>query len=131
MYVTSIEQLDNLSDDDLWNVAANTRNNADIRHEAIQRWLYPGSGDPDEDGGARLHELRERATVLEKDELEEDDIEDFYLRAPYFDGEGRLLIEHDGVQYLIDSDDETADELYDDDEGMELADDDFDSYASV
>ena len=129
MYVTSIEQLNNLSDDELWNVAANTRNNADIRHEAMQRWLFPGDGD-DQDG-SRLRELRERATVIENDELEEDDIEDLYQRAPYFDGEGRLIIEHDGVQYLIDSDDENMDTAYDDDEGIELADDDFDHYASV
>jgi hypothetical protein len=131
MYVASLEQLDDLSDDELWDAAANVRNNADIRHEAIQRWLFPGTGDPDEDGGARLRELRERATIVENDELEEDDIEEFERTGPYFDGEGRLLLEHDGVQYLIDSDDEDMDEAFDDDEGMELADDDLDHYASV
>ncbi len=129
MYVTSIEKLDDLSDDDLWKVAANVRNNADIRHEAIQRWLYPGHSDTD--GGGRLKELRRRATILQKDELEEDDIEELYRLAPYFDGGGRLLLEHDGVQYLIDSDDEDMDLIADDDEGMELADDDQDHYATV
>src|SRR6185436_11889030 len=110
MYVASIEQLDDLSDEELWNAAADVRNNADIRHEAIQRWLFPGTGDPDEDGGARLRELRERATIIENDELEEDDIEDFDRAGPYFDGEGRLIVEHDGVKYLVDSDDEDMDE---------------------
>ena len=123
MYVVSIERLDDLSDDELWNVAANVRNNPDIRHEAIQRWLFPGNGDPDTDGGLRLKELRRRATVLPNDELEEDDIEELYRSAPYFDGQGRLLIEHDGVQYLIDSDDEDLDLVADDD--------DEDHYATV
>ena len=131
MYITSIEQLDNPTDNELWNVAANVRNNADIRHEAIQHWLFPDDGDPQDDGGARLQELMQRATILENDELEEDDIEELYRSAPYFDGQGRLILEHDGVQYLIDSDDEHMDEVADDDEGIELADDDFDSYASV
>ncbi len=131
MYVTSIAQLDDLADDELWNVASNVRNNADVRHEAIQRWLFPGDGNPEDDGGSRFAELKLRATVLPNDELEEDDIEELYRSAPYFDGAGRLIIEHDGVQYLIDSDDETADLMYDDDEGVELADDDFDHYASV
>jgi hypothetical protein len=108
MYVASIQQLDELSDEELWNVAANVRNNANVRHEAIQRWLFPGDG-KDYDGGSRLRELKERATVLDNDEIEEDDTEDLYRTAPYFDGQGRLILEHDGVQYLIDSDDENMD----------------------
>jgi|RhiMetdeSRZDD1v2_1073273.scaffolds.fasta_scaffold1816859_1 hypothetical protein len=116
MQISEIEHLDALSDDQLWDVAANVRNNPDIRHEAIQRWLFPGdSSDSDQDGGARLKELRRRATVLPNDELEEDDIEELYRTAPYFDGQGRLILEHDGVQYLIDSDSEDMDLLSDED----------------
>jgi hypothetical protein len=115
MAITSIDELDNMSDDQLWEVAANTRINAEIRHEAIQRWLYPevldSDADPDDFGGSKMLELAERATIIEDDELEEDDIEDLYRAAPYFDGQGRLLLEYNGVQYLIDSEDE---ELLDD-----------------
>ncbi len=114
--ITDIDQLDGLSDDELWSVAANTRIAADIRHEAIQRWLYPEETtpdvDPDETGGGRIQELRARATALEKDEVEEYDLEDADRRGPYFDGQGRLIVEYNGVQYLIDSDDEDMDEDY-------------------
>ena len=112
MAITSINDLDNLSDDELWDVASNTRIAADIRHEAIQRWLYPEDTNPDADpeelDGGRMRELAERATILEADEVEEDDIEDLYRQAPYFDGAGRLLLDYNGVQYLIDSDDDEA-----------------------
>lgn len=81
MYVDDIEQLDDLSDDQLWEVAANTRVATDIRHEAIQRWLYPQEtepyADPDEFAGGRLHQLRQRATILEDDEVDEYEVEDF------------------------------------------------------
>ncbi|MCC7448251.1 MAG: hypothetical protein IT324_12600 [Anaerolineae bacterium] len=114
--VTDMDQLDGLSDDELWSVAANTRIAADIRHEAMQRWLYPEETNPDVDpeeiGGGRMRELRARATIMEQDELEEDDIEELDRRGPYFDGQGRLLVEYNGVQYLIDSDDEEMDEDY-------------------
>jgi hypothetical protein len=46
--------------------------------------------------------LRRRATRLERDEVEEDDIEELYRHGPYFDGAGRLILEHDGAMYLID-----------------------------
>lgn len=110
MAITSINDLDNLSDDELWETAANTRISAEVRHEAIQRWLYPEDTNPDADpealDGGRMRELAARATILEDDEVEEDDIEDQYRSAPYFDGAGRLLLDYNGVQYLIDSEDE-------------------------
>ena len=109
MFVDSVDQLEDLSDEELWEVAADTRNDADTRHAAISRWLYPESGDPDEEDGTRMVELMQRATVLPNDEVEEDDIEDLYREAPYFDGQGRLIIEHEGVQYLIDSDEDEDD----------------------
>jgi len=104
MHVSSIEQLDYMSGDQLWEVAADVSNDADTRHEAIQRWLYPPDQDSEVSGGTRLRELAERADVIEPDEVEEDDIEDQYREAPYFDGQGRLIVEYNGVQYLIDSD---------------------------
>ena len=103
MYISSIEQLDYLTGDQLWEVAANVRNDPDTRHEAIQRWLFPADQDSEVSGGTRLQELARRATVIERDEIEEDDIEDLYREAPYFDGQGRLIVEYNGVQYLIDS----------------------------
>jgi hypothetical protein len=123
--IDDMDQLDSLTDDQLWEAAADTRNQPDIRLEAIQRWLFPDEtnpdADPDELGGGRLRELRRRATVLESDEIEEDDIEEVEEGAvPYFDGQGQLILEYDGIQYLIDSiDDEgsydgisTKDDLY-------------------
>src|SRR5437588_6542395 len=106
MLVDSPDYLEELSDEELLEVAADTRNDADTRHAAISLWLFPENGNPDDEGGSRLKELKQRATVVPGDELEEDDIEDLYQPAPYFDGQGRLLIEHDGVQYLIDSDED-------------------------
>ncbi len=129
MYVEDIDQLDTLTDDQLWEVAADTRVTADIRHEAIGRWLFPENTNPDADpddlDGGRLAELKRRATPLDDDEIEEDDVEELYQTAPYFDGKGRLLLEHDGVQYLIDSiDDEGAYDLVHDEESLdELRDD--------
>jgi hypothetical protein len=119
--ITSIEELEDLTDDELWEVAADVRIAADIRHEAIRLWLFPDSidpvDDPDDLGGGRMRELIARATPIDNDEIEEDDIEDFDRYGPYFDGTGRLVIEYDGVQYLIDSlDDEGAYDGVDDDE---------------
>ena len=117
MAITSIDQLDDLSDDELWEVAANTRIESEIRFEAIQRWLYPEEtnpdADPDEFDGGRLRELKARATKLPKDEVNEFDSEDQASNAPYFDSEDRLIVEYNGVQYLIDTVDE--EELDDDD----------------
>jgi hypothetical protein len=116
MFISSSDLLDDLSDDELWEVAADTRNDPDTRHAAISRWLYPDGGNLEDDGNDRFMELQDRATIIEKDELEEDDIEELERTAPYFDGEGRLLIEHDGVQYLIDNfdDPDYADDFSDD-----------------
>jgi len=125
MIIDDIDQLDALTNEQLWDAAADTGNPAEIRQEAIQRWLFPDETDPDADpdslSGGRLHELKRRATVLEADELDDDDdAEDIDSGAPYFDMQGRLILEHDGVSYLIDSlDDEgaydgisTIDDLY-------------------
>lgn len=107
MYVDDLDQLDALTDDQLWEVAADAHIAAELRHEALQRWLYPEDNDPDIDqdelGGGRMPELIERATLLDPDEVEEDDIEEFDRSGPYFDGEGRLIVEYNGAQYLIDS----------------------------
>jgi hypothetical protein len=124
MIIYDMDQLDTLTDAQLWEAAANRHNAAEIRQEAIGRWLFPGEtnsdSDPDDLGGRRLRELEQRATVLESDEINENDTEDAGEMAPYFDSEGRLILEHDGVSYLIDSmDDEgaydgisTRDDLY-------------------
>ena len=106
MYVESMDDLDKLSDDELWEVAASTRNSTEMRHAAIRRWLYPENGDPETEGGARAKQLLERATILPRDEVEEDDIEEMYRPAPYFDGQGGLIVEYNGVQYRIDPIDE-------------------------
>ncbi len=106
MYILSWDALDDLSDDDLWDVAADARNSTDIRYEAISRWLFPDNGNPDDESGLRAGELRQRATILPPDEVEEDDIEEFDRKGPYFDGEGRLIVEHDGVMYLVDTDED-------------------------
>ena len=116
MAITSIDQLDDLTDDELWEVAANTRIESEIRHEAIQRWLFPEETNPDaypdELEGGRLNEMRARATRLPKDEVVEDDTKDQERNAPYFDTSGRLIVEYNGAQYLIDTVDE--EELGDD-----------------
>jgi hypothetical protein len=124
MRIDEIDQLDALTDNQLWNVAGNTENTPPIRQEAIQRWLFPDETnpeiDPNELSGGRLHELKRRATVLDSDEMEENDFEEVEAMAPYFDIQGRLILMHDGVSYLIDSLDDagaydgisTKDDLY-------------------
>lgn len=108
MRIDDIDQIDDLNDEQLWEVAADTYNEGEIRLEAIQRWLYPDDPDasPDELGGGRLGELRELATVLEDDETIDDEIQNDDEMAPYFDTEGRLILIHNGVTYLIDSDED-------------------------
>ena len=112
MRVVDIDQLDTITDAQLWDVAADTRNPPEVRQEAIQRWLYPDetnpNSDPEDLSGGRLRELRQLATVLESDEISEDEIEDVEEMAPYFDTQGRLILEHDGVSYLIDGEDDAG-----------------------
>lgn len=109
MMIHEIDQLDDLSDDQLWEVASDTRNLAELRQEAIQRWLFPDEIDPDaspdELGGGRLRDLQERASVTEDDDREDDEdtMQDSGEMGPYFDAEGQLLVRHNGVSYLIDS----------------------------
>jgi hypothetical protein len=107
MLIHDIDRLDTLTDAQLWEVAANRHNTARIRQEAIRWWLFPGEtnpdADPDELGGGRLHELIQRAIVVDSDEINENDTEDAGEMVPYFDSQGRLVLEHDGVSYLIDT----------------------------
>src|SRR5260370_38984084 len=97
--IEDMDQLDALTDNQLWEVAGDTHNAPEIRQEAIQRWLFPDEtnpdADPDELSGGRLHELRQRATILDMDEMDENEIEDVEGLAPYFDTEGRLILQHD------------------------------------
>ena len=105
--IDDMEDLDILTDDQLWEVAADTHNPPDIRQEAIHRWLAPDETNPDADpenlGGGRLRELKRRTQVLESDVVAEEEIEDVEAMAPFFDSQGRLILQHDGVFYLIDS----------------------------
>lgn len=109
MMIHEIDQLDDLTNDQLWEVASDTRNLGELRQEAIRRWLFPDEIDPeagpDELGGGRLLELQERASILEDDESfdDEDNMQDSEEMAPFFDAEGQLLVRHNGVVYLIDS----------------------------
>ncbi len=109
MAINDLDQLDILTDDQLWEAAADMRNTPEIRQQAILRWLYPDETDADVDpnkiSGGRLRVLRERATVLDSDEAEEDEdeMEEMDEMAPYFDTQGRLILTHDGVSYLIES----------------------------
>ena len=107
MKIYEMDQLDTLNDAQLWEVASNRHNAAEIRQEAIGRWLFPDETNPDADrddfGGGRLLELQQRASVLDSDEINENDTQDAGEMAPYFDSQGRLILEHDGVSYLIDT----------------------------
>lgn len=112
MIIYDMAQLDTLTDAQLWEAAANRHNAAEIRQEAIGRWLFPGEtnsdSDPDDLGGRRFRELEQQATVLESDEINENDTQDAGEMAPYFDSQGRLILEHDGVSYLIDTLDDSG-----------------------
>lgn len=107
MKIYEMDQLDTLSEAQLWEVAANRHNLAEIRQEAIGRWLFPGETNSDADAddlsGGRLRELQQRGTVIDSDEVNENDTQDAGEKAPYFDSQGRLILEHDGVSYLIES----------------------------
>ncbi len=99
MQVDSVEELDNLSDNELWNVAASRRNEPDVRHAAMQRWLFPDMVD-DWEANERVRELKRRASRI-KDDVPEEQFEYNYHEGIYFDAEGRMVIEHNGVKYLI------------------------------
>ncbi len=77
MIIHDIDALDTLSPAQLWEVASNRHNIAEIRQEAIGRWLFPDETDPDADpddmDGGRLRELKQLATVLESDEINENE----------------------------------------------------------
>lgn len=107
MVIHNIDHLTKLSDVQLWEVAARRQNAAETRQEALRLWLFPGEATPDSNpdglGDGRLDELIQRATVVESDETNENDTEDAGEMAPYFDSQGRLILEHDGVSYLIDT----------------------------
>jgi hypothetical protein len=107
MIIYEMDQLDSLNDDQLWEVASNRHNAAEIRQEAIGCWLFPGEtnsdADPDDMGGGRLRELEKRGTVIDSDEINENNTKDAGEMAPYFDSQGRLILEHDGVSYLIET----------------------------
>jgi len=107
MKIYEMDQLDALNDNQLWEVASDRHNAAEIRQEAIGRWLFPSGTNPDADpddlGGGRLLELQRRASVLGSDEINENDTQDAGEMAPYFDSQGRLILEHGGVSYLIET----------------------------
>ena len=107
MLIESLDRLDLLSDGQLWEVAADRNNLADIRLEAFERWLFPDDSnaetDPDDLGGGRMRELSRRATILDPDELDDEGQDSVEDSVPYFDAQGRLIIAHNGVQYMIDS----------------------------
>jgi len=107
MLIYDIDRLDTLTDAQLWEVAANRHNKAKIRQEALRWWLFPGETNPDATpddlGGGRLRELLKHASVVDSNEINENDTEDAGEMAPYFDSQGRLILEHDGVSYLIDT----------------------------
>ncbi|MCC7206840.1 MAG: hypothetical protein IT323_06015 [Anaerolineae bacterium] len=99
MRIETAEELDTLTEQQLWAVAADKGNEPSLRFEAIRAWLRPDDGDEQ----ARFELLQRRASRLDPAEVEEDDIEDFYRHGPYFDGAGRLIVEYDGVMYLVDT----------------------------
>jgi hypothetical protein len=101
MKANSFNALNLLTDDQLWNVAGDTTSTPDVRFEALRRWLNPNVDRPDGNDGSRLEELKQRATKLDYDEIEEDDVEVFEDQGMFFDGEGRLILEVNGERYLI------------------------------
>ncbi len=101
MRVDSFQALNLLTDDQLWNTAADTATQPDVRFEALRRWLNPNVDRPDGNDGSRLEKLKQRATKLDYDEIEEDDVEVFEDQGMFFDGEGRLILEVNGERYLI------------------------------
>ncbi len=96
--IETLEDLADLSDEELWEVAASRRNMAEIRYAAMEQWLRL---EDMEAADIQFKHLKRRATRLEADELDEYEFEDKYNQGIYFDDEGRLIVEHDGVQYAV------------------------------
>src|SRR5450432_973174 len=97
--IDSVEQLDDLSADDLWYVAGSRNVEADIRHAAMQRWLYPDETE-DELSEERLEQLEARAEKVDDSEAEQES-EDGEHQGIYFDDEGRIIVEYNGVSYAL------------------------------
>ena len=118
MPLTSLDDLEGIYDDNqLWEIAANRRNHPMVRHKAIRRWLALDEDAENPIPIERLSLLEAQAVRLDPDEIEEDDIEDQNHHGPFFDGAGRLLIEHNNKLYLIEplDDDDYADADAEDD----------------
>lgn len=103
MHILSLDNLDDLNDKQLWALAADMQNEPDIRQAAMERWLYPDeSGEGDIDEERRWQVFTRRAEKLERDEVDEAETEDYGDdEGIYFDGEGRLIVAHNGQQYLV------------------------------
>ena len=97
--IETLDQLADLSDDDLWRAAADRRNMAEIRYAAMEQWLFPDSDEVTSDD--RIRVLRHRATRLDEDELDEFEAEDMDREGIYLDDEGRMIVEYNGEQYQI------------------------------
>jgi len=97
--IETVEQLDDLSADDLWYVAGSRNVEADIRHAAMQRWLYPDETE-DELSEERLEQLEARAEKVDDSEAEQES-EDGEHQGIYFDDEGRIIVEYNGVSYAL------------------------------
>ena len=97
--INSVDQLDNLSPDDLWYVAGSRNIEADIRHAAMQRWLFPNESE-DELSEERLEQLEARAEIVDDSEVEQES-EDGEYQGIYFDDEGRIIVAYNGVNYAL------------------------------
>ena len=97
--IDSVDQLDDLSPDDLWYVAGSRNVEADIRHAAMQRWLFPDVTE-DELSEQRLEQLEARAQIVDDSEAEQES-EDGEHQGIYFDDEGRMIVEYNGVNYAL------------------------------
>jgi hypothetical protein len=110
MEVSSMEELDGLTPEQLWEVAADVGNNPEIRHAAISDFLFPD----DEDD--RLDQLLQLGTEVTLDDLpEEGNFQEMHQLGPFFDQEGNLIVEHDGIYYMIDPLDDVGDMFHEED----------------
>lgn len=121
MYIENDTDLDYLDENELWAVAADRRNLPEIRHSAIQQWMFWDDDGGIDGTGERFELLAQRASSIEDTEIEEDDVEEFDHEGPYFDGAGRLLFGHNGQVYLIDESGD--DDYFSDEDDDELSED--------